>query len=107
MLKIVTNVKNNGTYNTFHEPLSQEWIDERYWSLALICHANQNNENLHNFDSELYWNDVAASYPVGCIDKSRNIPGLKNVTYTNRKPLSEIIILESSDTLQNWYLTKG
>ena len=77
MLKIVKNVKNNGTYNTFHGPLSQEWIDERYWSLALICHANQSNENLHNFDSGLYWNDVAASYQVGCIDKSRNIPSLK------------------------------
>ena len=23
-------VKNNGTYNTFHGPLSQEWIDGRY-----------------------------------------------------------------------------
>ena len=22
--------KNNGTYNTFHEPLSQDWIDGRY-----------------------------------------------------------------------------
>ena len=23
-------VKNNGTYNTFHEPLYQEWKDGRY-----------------------------------------------------------------------------
>ena len=23
-------VKNNGTYNTIHGPLSQEWIDGRY-----------------------------------------------------------------------------
>ena len=70
MLKIVKNVKNNGTYNTFHGPLSQEWIDGRYWSPALICHANQSNENLHNFDSGLYWNHVATSYQEGCIDKS-------------------------------------
>ena len=77
MLKIVKDVKNNGTYNTCHGPLSQKWIDGRYWSLALICHANQSNENLHNFDPGLYWNYMAASYQVGCIDKSRNIPGLK------------------------------
>ena len=66
----VKNVKNNGTYNTFHGPLSQEWIDGRYWSPALICHANQSNEYLHNFDSGLYWNHVATSYQEGCIDKS-------------------------------------
>ena len=77
MLKIVKNFKSNGTYNIFHGPLSQEWIDGRYWSPALICPANQSNENLHNFDSGLYWNHVATSYQVGCIDKSCNIPGLK------------------------------
>ena len=36
-------VKNNGTYNTLHGPLSQEWIDGRCWSPALICHANQSS----------------------------------------------------------------
>ena len=77
MLKIVKNVKNNGTYNTFHGPLSQEWIDGRYWSPVLICHANQSNEYLHNFESGLYWNHVATSYQVGCIEKSRNIPSLE------------------------------
>ena len=77
MLKIVKNVKTNGTYNTFHGPLSQECIDGRYWSPALICHANQSSEYLHNFDSRLYWNHVATSYQIGCIDKSRSIPGLK------------------------------
>ena len=77
MLKIVKNVTNTATYNTFHGPLSQEWIDERYWSPALTFHANQSNEYLHNFDSGLYWNHLATSYQVGCIDKSRNIPGLK------------------------------
>ena len=30
MLKIFKNVKDNGTDNTFHGPLSQEWIDGRY-----------------------------------------------------------------------------
>ena len=25
-----TNTKRNGTYNTFHGPLSQKWIDGRY-----------------------------------------------------------------------------
>ena len=30
MLKFVKNVKDNGTYNTFHGQLSQEWIDGRY-----------------------------------------------------------------------------
>ena len=25
-------IKNNRIYNTYHGPLSQEWIDERYWS---------------------------------------------------------------------------
>ena len=32
MLKIATErkkIKNNGTYNTFHGPPSQGWIDER------------------------------------------------------------------------------
>ena len=77
MLKIVKNVKNNGTYNTFHGLLSQEWMDGRYWSSALICHGNQNDEYLHNFDSGLYWNHVATCYQVGCIGKSRNIPDLK------------------------------
>ena len=48
-------VKNNGTYNTFHWPLSQEQIDGRYWSHAAIGHANQSNEYC-NFDPELYWN---------------------------------------------------
>ena len=67
------NVKNNGTYNTFRGSLSQEWIDGRQWSPALICHANQGNEYVRNFDS----NHVTTSYQVGCIDKSRNIPGLK------------------------------
>ena len=71
MLRFVKNVKNNGTYNTFHGPLSQEWIDERYWSSTLICHANPSNEYLHNFG------DVATSYQVDCIDKSGNTPGLK------------------------------
>ena len=33
-------VKNNGAYNTFQGPLSQEWIDERYWSPGLICYVN-------------------------------------------------------------------
>ena len=37
-------VKNNGTYNTFHGQLSQEWTDGRYWSSVLISHANQSNE---------------------------------------------------------------
>ena len=78
MLKIFKNVKDNGTDNTFHGPLSQEWIDGRYWSLTLIFHANQSNEYLHNFDSGLYWNHVATSYQVGCIDKSHNISGLKH-----------------------------
>ena len=77
MLKIVKNVKNNWTFNTFHGPLLQEWIDGRYWSPALICHANENNEYLRNFDSGLYWKNIAASYQVVCIDKSHNIPGLK------------------------------
>ena len=77
MLRFVKNVKNNGTYNTFHGPLSQEWIDGRYWSSTLICHANQSNEYLHNFDSGLDWDDVATSYQVDCIDKSGNTPGLK------------------------------
>ena len=35
------------------------------------------NEYLHNFDSGLYWNHVATSYEVSCIDKSRNTPALK------------------------------
>ena len=30
MLKIVKNVKSDETYNTFHGPLSEEWIDGRY-----------------------------------------------------------------------------
>ena len=30
MLKIVKNVKNNWTFNTFHGPVPQEWIDGRY-----------------------------------------------------------------------------
>ena len=77
MLKIVKNVKNNGTYNTFHGLLFQEWMDGRYWSPALICHGNQNNEYLHNFHSGLDWNHVVTCYQVGCIDKSRNMPGLK------------------------------
>ena len=25
-------IKNSGIYNTYHGPLSQEWIDGRYWS---------------------------------------------------------------------------
>ena len=77
MSKFVKNVKSNGTYNTFHGPLSQEWIDEIYWSSALICHANQSNEYLHNFDSGLYWDDVATSYQEDSIGKSGNTPGLK------------------------------
>ena len=44
---------------------------------TLICHANQSNENLPNFDSGLHGNHVATSYQIGCIDKPRNIPGLK------------------------------
>ena len=70
-------MKSNETYNTFHGPLSQELIDGRYWSPAQICHANQSNENLHKFDSGLCQNHVVAFYQVGCIDYSRNIPGLK------------------------------
>ena len=77
ILKTIKNVKNNGTYKTFHRPLSQEWIDGRYWFTALICHGNQSNEYLHNFDSGLYWNHVTTSCQIGCIDKSHNIPGLK------------------------------
>ena len=88
MLKFVENVKNNGTYNTFHGPLSQEWIDGRYWSPTLIYHPNQGNEYLHNFDSGLYWNHVATSYQVGCIDKSRNIPGLKQRNIHEQENLS-------------------
>ena len=45
MLRIVKNVKTNGTYNTFPGTLSQECIDGRYWSPALMCHANQSNEH--------------------------------------------------------------
>ena len=47
-------VKNNGKYSTFHGLLSQEWVDGRYSSFALICHANQSNEYLHNLGSGLY-----------------------------------------------------
>ena len=36
--------KNSGTYNDTHGPLSKEWIDGRYWSPALIFHANKGNE---------------------------------------------------------------
>ena len=47
-------VKNNVTSNTFHEPLPHEWIDGRYRPPALICHASQGNEYLHNLGSGLY-----------------------------------------------------
>ena len=93
MLKIVKNFKNNGTYNTFHGPLPQECIGGRYWSSTLICYASQSNENLHNFDSGLYWNHVATSYQVGCIDKSGNIPGLKqcNIHEQGNPSLKEMV----------------
>ena len=77
MLKFVRNVKNNWTYNNFHGLISQEWIDGRYWSPTLICHANQSNGYLHNIISELYWSHVVTSYKVDCIDNYRNIPDLK------------------------------
>ena len=61
-------------FKTFYGPLSQEWIDRRYWSPALICHANQSNEyyiTLIQVCIEII------SQQLGCIGKSRNIPGLK------------------------------
>ena len=64
-------LKTMGHIILFTIPGMDRW-DERCWSPALICHANQSNENLHNFASGLYWNHVAAFYQVGCIDKSRN-----------------------------------
>ena len=67
------NVKSNEEYNTFHGPLFLEWIDGRYWSPKLICHAN----------SGLYWNHVTTSYLVGCIDMFCNISGLKQSELQN------------------------
>ena len=45
MLKIATERKKLKTMG----PLSQEWIDGRYWSPDLACHANQSNEYYINY----------------------------------------------------------
>ena len=37
-------IKNNGIYNTYQGPLSQEWIEGRYWSSTLTSNVNQSNE---------------------------------------------------------------
>ena len=50
----------------------------------------------------MYWNHVATSYLVGCIDKSRNIPGLKPGSIHEQGNPSV-----KSHMLQSWYLTKG
>ena len=100
MLKITTE-KKKWTYNTFRGPLSQGWIDGRYWSSALICHANQSNGYYIILIQGLYWNHVTKSYQVGCIDKSRNIPGLKQHNiHGQTNPTNEITTLESSDMVQ-------
>ena len=55
-------VKNNGTYNTFHGPLSHELIDERYYSPALICQANQSNE--YNITLTEDCIEIMSQYPI-------------------------------------------
>ena len=52
------------------------------------------------------WNHVATFYQVGCIDKSRIIPGLKQRNRHKETPQWNHNS-ESSDTLQSWYLTEG
>ena len=59
------------SWTTF--PLSQNWIEWRYWSPALICHTNQSNE----YYLTLIQGCVEITYRVGCIDKSCNILGIK------------------------------
>ena len=38
--------KNSGKYNTCHGPLSQKWIDGRYWSSLLYALLTQVMSNL-------------------------------------------------------------
>ena len=70
------NKNKNWTYNTFHGPPSLEWIDRRYSFPALTYNVNQSNECYKTFGSGLQGNHVT-SFHVGCIDKTRNIPDIK------------------------------
>ena len=44
--KNIIESKNYGKYNTYHRPLSQKWIDGRYWSSILYALLTQVMSNL-------------------------------------------------------------
>ena len=54
--------KNNETYSTFHGPLSQEWINGRYWSSAVTRYANQRNEYYKTLIQDCV--EIMSQYPI-------------------------------------------
>ena len=90
-------VENNGTYNSFHELLSQEWIDGRYWlslwyvmGSTLLWFSDVLESRRNILSRRLYWPEP----PHPCFKRNK---------YTQtEEPLNKIHTLESSDMLQNW-----
>ena len=75
MIRRTKKSKHNGTYYAFHGPLSQEWIDGRFWSVAVIFYANQSNDYYTTLMESFI--EIMSQYQVVCIAKIRSITGLK------------------------------